>query len=396
MEPVARLPGMIPGARKEHSHYNQNYLNGDPRMPRTILTLTVFVFFLVSTASGQKLEPPKQESTELTAQQKQTVKKGVALHDKGDYDGAIDRYQEVLKENPSNNEVLYEMAYSYYAKKDYSKSLDLAYRAAQLKSDLLPAIYVLIGNIQDEQGDSKKAIETYKAGIKIQPSNPANGALYFNMAIAYGRAGQLDEARVAVKKSASMNPKHAGGQLLLSNIFFKGEYRIPALLAACRFLILEPDSKRSDTALQIVQRVMQAGVSQGKNSNEINIFVSTEPKKKDEGDFSSIEAIMGLVKAADYTEKNKGKSEAQLLVGNFESLLTFLGEAKSKDQSKFTWKYYVPYFLEMKKRGYIEPFVYYIHQRSDVPGVKEWLEKNGNKVLEFLNWSESYGWPRAD
>jgi hypothetical protein len=31
-----------------------------------------------------------------------------------------------------------------------------------------------------------------------------------------------------------------------------------------------------------------------------------------------------------------------------------------------------------------------------VPGVKEWLEKNGNKVLEFLNWSESYGWPRAD
>src|SRR5436853_2850164 len=174
-------------------------------MPRIILILTLLILLFTSSVSGQKLEPPKLESTPLTTQQKQLVQEGVALHDKGDYDGAISRYEEVLKENPNNSEVLYEIAYSYSMKKDYDKSLNFAYKAAQFKSDLLPVIYALIGNTLDETGNSKKAIETYKAGIKLQPSS---FLLYYNLAIAYSRAEQFDEARAAVKKAAALNPKH--------------------------------------------------------------------------------------------------------------------------------------------------------------------------------------------
>ena len=71
-------------------------------MPRIILTLTLLILLFTSSVSGQKLEPPKLESTPLTTQQKQLVQEGAALHDKGDYDGAISRYEEVLKENPVN------------------------------------------------------------------------------------------------------------------------------------------------------------------------------------------------------------------------------------------------------------------------------------------------------
>jgi tetratricopeptide (TPR) repeat protein len=362
-------------------------------MPRIILTLIVLILFFISPAAGQKLEPPKLESTPLTTEQRQMVQQGVALHDKGGFDEAIGRYEEVLKENPNNSEALYEMAYSYFIKKDYKKSLEFAYKAAQYKSELLPIIYVLIGNTYDEAGDSKKSIETYKAGIKLQPSS---FLLYFNLAITYSRAEQFDDARAALKKAAGLNPKHASSQLILSSIFLKGDYKTPALLAACRFLILEPTSTRADAALQIVQRVMQAGVAPGKNSNEINIFVDMAPKKKDEGDFSSIDMFMGLAKAGNYTEKNKDKSEFQLTVDNFESLFAFLEEAKGKDQSKFTWKYYVPYFLEMNKKGYVEPFVYYIYQRHPVPGAKEWIQQNSGKVREFLSWTEGYNWPQAD
>ena len=362
-------------------------------MKRMIATLGV-VFFLALTVTAQKLEPPKLQPTPSTERQKQLIREGVALHDRSDYDGAIARYQEVLKENPNSVEALYEMSFTLYAKKDYQKSLEVGYQAAKYKSDLLAPIYVQIGTCFDELGDSKKAIEVYKAGIKL---SPADALLQYNLAVTYNRTGQLDDARAAVKKSASLNPAHASSQLLLASLFQKGEYKIPALLAACRFLILEPASKRSDSALRLAQKTMQAGVSPGKNPNEINIAIDMSPQKKDEGDFSSVDLFMGLAKAANSTEKGKNKTEIQLLADNFDSLFAFLSESTSKsDRSKFTWKYYVPYFVEMKNKGLVETFTYYINQRSSISGVNEWLEQNQNKVSEFLNWSKNYQWPKID
>jgi tetratricopeptide (TPR) repeat protein len=356
------------------------------------LPVAVFVaLLLVSLAAGQKLEPPKLDSTPLTPKQKQLVREGVALHERRDYDGAISRYEEVLKENPGNADTLYEMAYAYSMKKNYSKSLEYAYKAAQYRSEVLPLIYTLIGNTLDETGNAKKAVEAYKVGIK---ELPASYMLHYNLAVTYNRMGQFNDARAEAKKSAALNPKHPSSHFLLSTLFYKGGYPTPALLSACRFLILEPNSGRSGTALQVVQRVIQGGVSQGKNPNEINIAIDPSPKK-DEGDFSSIEMFMGLSKAASLTEKNKGKTEMQLLVGNFESLFTMLEESEAKaDRSKFAWGYYVPYFLELKRRGLVEPFVYIIYLASNNPEVRGWLQQNGNRVREFLAWSNSYQWPQ--
>jgi hypothetical protein len=256
----------------------------------------------------------------------------------------------------------------------------------------LPLIYTLIGNNLDVTGDSKKAIEVYKTGIK---QLPPSFILHYNLAVAYAGAKQLDEARAEVKKAAALNPKHSSSHFLLSMLLYRGAYRVPALLAASRFLTLEPNSGRSASALQIVQSVMQAGVSQGKNPNDINIFVNTSPKK-DEGDFSSVELVMGLSKVAGMTDKNKGKSDMQLVIESFESVFTLLEESQAKgDRSKFTLRYYVPYFVEMKKRGYLEPFVYLIYLQSGNYQVREWLQQNGNRVREFLNWSNSYQWPQA-
>ena len=63
-------------------------------------------------------------------------------------------------------------------------------------------------------------------------------------------------------------------------------------------------------------------------------------------------------------------------------------------RSKFTWKYYAPYFVELKKQGHTEAFVYYINQQSTLAGVDQWLEQHQNKVTDFLNWSKGYQWPK--
>lgn len=357
------------------------------RIVATIATLLLFA----TAVQAQKLPEPKLEPTPSTPAQDQLIREGISLHDRGDFDGALSRYEQVLKENPNNVLALYETAFAYFEKKEYQKTLEYAYKLAQFKSDLLPRVYVQIGNAQDELGDPKKAIETYKAGLKLVPST---SLIHYNLAITYNKLGEYEEARKAVKKSAGFNPQHPSSQLLLASLFDRGAYKTPALLAACRFLVLEPNSQRSAGALNLVAKSMQAGVAPGKDANTINIFVDTSTKK-DEGDFGAIDLVISLTKAAEKMDAKKDKTEMQLLVSSFETTFAVLGEQKA-DASKFTWKYYVPYFVEMKKQGHVEAFVYYINQRRGSPEVNEWLLQHRQTLASFLAWSKAYPWPKMD
>ncbi|HEX6625621.1 MAG TPA: tetratricopeptide repeat protein [Pyrinomonadaceae bacterium] len=362
-------------------------------MRKLILTPALaFALFAVPAFAAQ-LEAPKLVPVPETEQQIATIREGVALHDRGDYDGAIRKYEEVLKENPASVRALYELAFAYSLKKNHKKSIEIAYRGAQYKWDEIGLFYQLIGNNLDATGEPKKAIEVYKAGLKHAPRM---GLLHFNMAVTYRGMGNPEEARKSLKNSLALNPGHASSHLLLALTFFQTGYRAPALFAAARFLTLEPATERSGVALRIAQEVMGGGATQGKNPNEINIFMNMN-SKKDEGDFGAIEVLLGLSKAVALTEegkdKNKGKTEAQLLVEQYDTVLAVVGEqTEGKKQSAFVFKYYVPYFVELKQRGFVEPFVHYTHQRV-LEGSAQWVAENSGRVMQFLSWSKNYKWP---
>jgi hypothetical protein len=54
---------------------------------------------------------------------------------------------------------------------------------------------------------------------------------------------------------------------------------------------------------------------------------------------------------------------------------------------------YVPYFVELKHKGHAEAFAYSALCGSSLPGVREWLEANSGRVMQFLIWSKGYKWP---
>jgi len=362
-------------------------------MLKTIISSTSLVLILLTPALAQKLDPPKLTPIPSTEAQDKLIKEGVALHDQRNYDGAIAKYEEVLRENPDNVTALYELSFSYSLKKDYRRSLETAYKGAQYKSDDLAAFYMMIGNNLDVLGEPKKAVETYEKAIKLKP---ADSLAYYNLAITYSNLQKPEDAKKNLKKAVLLNPDHASSHLALSALFFRTNYKTPALLAVSRFLILEPRSERSVSGFKIIQEILGGGVKQGNNPNEMNIFLDLSAKK-DEGDFGHIDLVMGLSKAAGMSDKNKGKTEVQLLVEQVETLFAILVETDAKgDRSKFMWQYYIPYFVELKKKNLVEPFTYYISQRSNLAGVTEWLAANSNRVNEFLNWSKQYPRPKVN
>lgn len=358
---------------------------------RTIPIL--FTILMLAYGLSAQIDAPKLTPVPSNENQERLIREGVVLHDHKDYDGAIRKYEEALKENPDNVEALYEMGFSYSSKGDYRKSLETAYRGARYKSQLLPDFYMQIGNRLDDLGDSKKAIEIYKAGIKISPDA---AMLYYNLAVTYIRIGKPEDARKSIKRSLSINPTYASSHLFLGELYYKGGYKTPALLATSHFLVLEPNSERSLSAYKVVLKLLQGGVSAGDKPGDTIITLDFSAKK-DEGDFDAIDLAMGLTKAGDSLEENKGKTKAQLAVEQLDTYLAILSELDQKEnKSKFVWQYYVPYFSEMKKRNYVEPFYYYISRSSNDPEVQKWLDGNFRKVNEFLSWSKQFKWARVE
>ena len=97
---------------------------------RSILAI---ILLLTSTAlAGQEIKPPKLTPVSQTDKHRDLLAEAVRLHDKGNYDGAIASYLEILKENPDDISALYELGFSYFVKGEYEKSLDIANKGSQL------------------------------------------------------------------------------------------------------------------------------------------------------------------------------------------------------------------------------------------------------------------------
>jgi tetratricopeptide (TPR) repeat protein len=360
-------------------------------MRKSACWLSTILFFLCFSALAGGFKKPTRIPVQAQLEQEAILNEGVKLHDSGDYDGAIKKYESILLVNPDNISAIYEMGFSYFAKKDYKRALEISQKGSEYASDLLPRFYMQIASCSDHLGDSKKAINIYKQTIK---EFPKTYLLHFNLAIAYVKQKKEDLAISSVKEELYLTPTHPTSHLLLGELFKDNEYRIPAIFALSRFLILEPQSGRSAGALATLQELINGGVV-AKDKMNITIFI--DPKeKKDEGDFGSLQMALSVVSAGRFLEKNANKSAMEKEVEQFKSFFQIMLDLVGKEQSKlkFTGDYYVPYFLAMQKQGHVETFVYLIHSGNSDKEVGAWLDANMGKVRAFVEWNKQYQWPQ--
>lgn len=332
-------------------------------MKKTKLLITISLIFMFSFLFGQN-----QGVDDL-------VRSGVELHDKGEYQKAIEVYKKALNIDPNSSLANYEIAFSYLAAKDYKNAEKFSKKVLDLGKDNLLGAYITYGNALDLQGKSSKAIKTYEKAIK----DFDNYLLYYNYAITCLNVGKTDKAYDAALKAISNNPSHASSHLILSKIMEKKGSRIKAMLPLYFFLLIEPNSNRASVEYNTLRNYIDHGVTQTSEKN-INVVV---PMDKDP-DFGAAEMMISLSKASNSLEENKKKTDLELFAENNESLFTILGELK-KENSGFWWDFYVPFFYKMANENLAEAFSYYISQ-SKGEQANEWLEKNNDEFERFKSW----------
>lgn len=331
------------------------------------------------------------------------VKEGVGYHDKGDYEGAIVRYDKALQLDKDNLIALTEKAYSLMGLEKYNDAITLCEKAIAThpKDPDLKTVYVNCGTAYDFLKKTDKAIEIYENGIREFPDYYL---LHFNKGISLYSVNRNKEAQLSFQQAVVANPEHAGSHSIIARMAQMDKRAIPALLAYARFFAVEPQGKRAKENLSNLKKLMEANAKKtGENSISINLDLngavnSAMSGKTAEDNFSSAELILSLQAAMDLGEKDKGKnknkSEAEAFASRFETVISALSEGK-KEGRGFFWDYYVPYFLEMKEKKFLETFSNLVFASSENDDVLKWLKEHKKETDEFFKWSDSFDWVKG-
>ncbi len=283
-----------------------------------------------------------------------TPQQGIELHDKGDFQGAISKYEQALKIDKKSTLANYEIALSYNAMKDYENAMKYSKIIIDIdKDNLLPA-YMIYSAALDNMGKPKESIKVYTKAVKKFPDSYL---LYYNLALSNYNYKDYKEAELALYKAIERNPLHGSSHFLLGYLMSEQNRRVQSLLPIYFVLMLEPTSARAKGAYQTLQQLLNQGVSQ-KSDKETNITldIGTLGEKNE---FSAAELMLSMLSASKSLEKNKDKTEMELFVDNTEAFFSILGEL-NKDKKGIWWEFYINFFYAMTQAKHTVPFCYYI------------------------------------
>lgn len=348
----------------------------------------MIVMLMVSFISIGAFAQIKDEAARL-------VDEGIGLHDKGDYVGAVAKYDKALALNKDNLLALAEKAYSLTVLKKYDEAMATAQAAitAHPGVDELKMVYVTYGNAADGLKQTEKSIAIYDEGIK---SFPDFYLLYFNKGITLSSIQKDDEAMLCFQKAVMLNNKHTSSHNAIARLSEMNSKRIPALLAYARYLALDPQSGRAQDNLSRMQKLLMANVEEtGKKSVTINISADMLSEASDdkakENNFASTDLVLSMAAALDFDKENRKKTDVEQFLRKFKSVCSSMKETK-KDNFGFFWNYYAPYFIQMEERGFLETYAYIVFSSTESADVSKWLSGHSSDIDKFLEWSKSFEW----
>ena len=308
------------------------------------------------------------------------VEVGIQYHDNGEFVQAIETYKTALEIEPNSPLVNYEIALTYMYSGDYQNAIKHSDKVIKRNDKYLLQAYLVKGSCLDYLGKTKESIKLFKKGIKKFGDDHL---LYYNLGYNYYNIKKFDKAEEAFIKAINTKANHASSHLFLGYLMYEKNQRVQSLLSLHFFLLLEPNSERSQNAYNLLQSQLSGGVERNQEEpGKIDIFLSPDQLKSE---FGTIDMMITILEASKSLEENEGKSDDQLFIENTTSFFKILGEHKTKENTGFWWDFYVPFFYLIAESEHIDTYCYYISQ-STKETAADWLKENEKRVTDFAKW----------
>ncbi len=328
---------------------------------RHVLLAPAVIFACAGASAGQ-------EAAAETANQK--IRRGVALHDQGRYQEAARLYREVLQEDENHSQALYELALSLNAYGDYAECAKVGSQALGKAKEYRLHLFMVTGSCYDLAGEDEKAVEIFQKG---RQEFPEDSRLAFNFAVTQFQLNRPREARELAKVSIAGRPAHASSYHVLTFAYAADDYEIPALLAALRFLSLEPTGQRAPDVARLARKQLLGEITQP-SDKEISVFLRADGPT-DEGDFKTVNATLSLISAARFLPEAGKKTESEEAAILVMALLETLSESlETVKASPFVRQRLIEPLLAIRAAKLDEAFGYLAFYSLDLEGGKAWLE----------------------
>ena len=354
---------------------------------RTIIFLISFFIIVSSKLFGQN-----QNVEEL-------IQEGIELHDAGEYEEAIDRYNEALEIDSTQMLAVYEISLSYLAMKDYenaslystqvidSNNEQLSFGAYAVKSESLAGM--------DKVDD---AIELLYEGLE---KNGDKSILHFNLALNFFKKGDIDKTLEHIKTAIDIDRLHSGAFLLNAYALKDKGMWVQSILSFQMFLLLEPDSRRSKNAFAEMLQIMQlkdVEVPVERSFIQQQLFKNSLDNAVSQDKLPPLTIKDGLNRNFVYHAITSTKDSLKLEseeVNEFElfktvnlEVMKVLERESLNPNEGILWTFYIPFFSRIAHSDYYEAYCRYISV-SYYPESFEWWGNNTEAALNFIMWFEN-------
>ena len=314
------------------------------------------------------------------------TKEGIALHDKGDYPAAIEKYQQVLRYDPNSDLMNYEIAFSYAQNKNYYKAIEHCDIVLNGKGQSQMLAVVLKGDCLDNLGKVKDADTFWKKSLKQYPQQYL---LWLNYGIRSNKAGEPDVAEDAFLRALDLKGDHPGSHWNLAQLKLRRGDKLKGILGLYFFLMLENNTPRAAEALStLLANLDIPETGQSKDSTKINLNISfpVSHSKLSRTDLGEVGLYLITTMNA---ELSKNKNQWEALSYNTDKIFLLLGEIQSQGEKRvedYWWGFYIPFFYHLNSAGYSEAMAYHIATAAHDPVAESWKKYNHEKMEAFAAW----------
>jgi len=321
------------------------------------------------------------------------MKEGIALHDKGQFLRAIERYKGVLKRDTNNVSATYKMA-SCFMSLNFHREAERLCREAIDKfpdSEEMRHVYSTYAYALNQRGKSKEALIIYNQGLEKFPNDYL---LHFDRGITTYLLQEFYEARSSFKNAIRINPNHSNSLFYLGIVEDQVGNRISSILALSRFLILDHEGPSSRQILpHLTKQVnkLHAYVKGGGSTSTAN----TGKVRKDTTayEFATIEQGLEMLDGLTSTpgKKDKKKTAVKQFEIHMQRIFELLKSEQKMNNTGFYWNFLVPFFIELAEEKHVKAFVYDINsQINKSKEVEKWLKRHKKKRTAYIDWVNSY------
>lgn len=329
---------------------------------------SLFTLFLLCAVSAFNQE---YNSAEL-------IKNGVAFFDKGEYPAAIESYKKVHPADSNYVYMLSELAMTYLQTHEYDLAIKTCEEALVDATGYENHVMRTLATAYDEKGDPQKAIEIYSKALE---KYPFDYLLLYNLGITYYGIKDYPKVTEYCQRALKSNPFHTSSHLMLGKIAAAQGQLSHAFMSLQTFLLLEPNSNRSNKALIFLENLSNNYIDTAYVGARIEPFIPNS-LFQDLDHYIRAKIVLNKRFESAYDFNASLVKQTQLVL---EKLPYQTGERD------FWAEFYFPFYKNTKEQGFVKEFLNTILRSAKRESINKWSKKNEKSLKAFYGTGSYLG-----